>query len=257
VKPRGRLRGRQSIHFPLGGRPARLGAGTETDRGRWRHGRDDLRTIPVAPGDTVVTPGPADDAPPWDDTTWAAWAVGLVEPLVDPFDRVTTLEAMRAQAQGHPLRAVTLLAGTLTDLLDSLPEHDPWRHVDPGTFGTYRDGLDLVPTEAMEIREDIGLAALARPLGRDGARLVHEAEHGWENAAHAAISMTDPVPALTRAVAWASWRRRAYVGEDSYPVLVLFSWLRRAALVAAGHEIDDEPAHEEMRETAKIVDDLA
>lgn len=192
----------------------------------------------------------------WDDTTWAAWAVGLVEPLVDPYDRVATLEAMRDQARGHRLRAVTLLAGTLTDLLDSLPEHDPWRHVDPATFGTYRDGLDLVPTEATEIREDIGLAALARPLGRDGARLMSEAEHGWENAAHAASAQEDPVTALTRAVAWASWRRRVYLGDDSYPVLVLFSWLRRAALVEAGREIDDDPARQQMRASAKIVDDL-
>src|SRR5690606_31520646 len=84
----------------------------------------------------------------WDDTTWAAWGVGLVEPLLDPHDRVATLEAMSAQASQHRLRAVTLLAGTLTDLLDSLPDDDPWRHADPAVFGTYRDGLDLVPTEA-------------------------------------------------------------------------------------------------------------
>ena len=204
-----------------------------------------------------MTGGPDDGTRSWDDTTWAAWAVGLVEPLVDPYERVTTLEAMRAQASGDRLRAVTLLAGTLADVLDSLPENDAWRHVDPDTFGTYRDGLDLVPTEATEIREDIGLAALARPLGREGAVLVHEAEHGWENVAHAASVLDDPVPPLTRAIAWASWRRRAYVGEDSYPVLVLFSWLRRAALVAAGREIDDDQVRDEMRETARIVDDLA
>ena len=193
---------------------------------------------------------------PWDDTTWAAWAVGLVEPLIDPYDRVADLEAMQAQAREHRLRAVTLLAGTLTDLLDSLPDGDSWRHVDPSRFGTYRDGLDLVPTEATEIREDIGLAALARPLGGDGARLMSDAVHGWENAAHRANELADPVPALTRAVAWASWRRRAYIGEDTYPVLVLFSWLRRAALVAAGLQIDDAVSHEMTRASAKIVDDL-
>ncbi|MDF2846646.1 MAG: hypothetical protein K0R97_628 [Oerskovia sp.] len=193
---------------------------------------------------------------PWDDTTWAAWAVGLVEPLIDPYDRVADLEAMREQARGHRLRAVTLLAGTLTDLLDSLPEEDPWRHVDPATFGTYRDGLDLVPTEATEIREDIGLAALARPLGREGAQIMSDAEHGWENAAHRANELDDPVPVLARVVSWASWRRRVYVGEDTYPVLVVFSWLRRAALVAAGQQIDDAESHERTRASARIVDDL-
>jgi hypothetical protein len=194
---------------------------------------------------------------PWDDTTWAAWAVGLVEPLIDPYDRVADLESMRAQARSHRLRAVTLLAGTLTDLLDSLPDADPWRHVDAGRFGTYRDGLDLVPTEATEIREDIGLAALARPLGRDGAQLMSDSEHGWENVAHRANELDDPVPPLARAVAWASWRRRVYVGEDTYPVLAVFSWLRRAALVAAGRQVDDADSHERTRLSAKIVDDLA
>lgn len=243
------------------------------------HGRHDLRTVlddeafegrapldrghvgpcrclvsgasPACRGDDAMSP-----AIPWDDTTWAAWAVGLVEPLIDPYDRVADLEAMQAQAQGHRLRAVTLLAGTLTDLLDSLPDGDPWRHVDASTFGTYRDGLDLVPTEATEIREDIGLAALARPLGRDGARLMSDAEHGWENVAHRANELAEPVPALARAVAWASWRRRVYVGEDTYPVLVAFSWLRRAALVASGLQIDDAESHERTRASAKIVDDL-
>lgn len=201
---------------------------------------------------------PHDGATPvlWDDTTWAAWGVGLVEPLIDPYDRVATLEAMRTQASWHPLQAVTLLAGALTDLVDSLPDDDPWRHVDPSTFGTYRDGLDLVPTEATEIREDLGLAALARPLGRDGAQLLSDAEHGWENVAHGANELDDPVPALTRAVAWVCWRRRVYVGEDTYPVLVVFSWLRRAALVAAGQQIDDASTHDRTRASAKIVDDL-
>lgn len=192
----------------------------------------------------------------WDDTTWAAWGVGLVEPLLDPHDRVATLDAMTAQAGHHRLRAVTLLAGTLTDLLDSLPDADPWRRADPSVFGTYRDGLDLVPTEATELTEDIGLAALARPLGRAGARLVGESAHGWENVAHAANELDDPVPALTRAIAWAAWRRRAYLGDDSYPVLVVFAWLRRAALVASGGELDDDAAHERMRESARIVDDV-
>ena len=57
-------------------------------------------------------------------------------------------------------------------------------------------------------------------------------------------------------MAWAAWRRRVYVGEDSYPVLVVFSWLPRAALIAAGREIDDDLARAEMRASAKIVDDL-
>jgi hypothetical protein len=74
--------------------------------------------------------------------------------------------------------------------------------------------------------------------------------------AHAASTLEDPVTALTRAVAWTSWRRRVYLGDDSYPVLVLFSWLHRAALVAAGGEIDDDPARQQMRASAKIVDDL-
>ncbi len=192
----------------------------------------------------------------WDDTTWAAWGVGLVEPLLDPYDRVADLEAMRLEARGERLRAVTLLAGTLTDILDSLPDQDPWRHVDPKTFGTYRDGLDLIPTEATEIREDIGLAALARPLDRDAVRLVCSAAHGWESVAHDANEFEEPVIPLTRAVAWACWRRRAYLGEDNYPVLVLFSWLRRAALIAGGGALDDELAHQQMRAAAKIVDDV-
>ena len=148
---------------------------------------------------------------------------------------------MRAQAKAHPLRAVTLLAGALTDLLDSLPDDDPWRHLDPATFGTYRDGLDLVPSEAVVIAEDIGLAALARPLRHGGARVMSEAQHGWENAAHAANELEDPVRTLTRAVAWAAWRRRVYVGEDSYPVLAVLSSLalglvywKLTSLVAAG-----------------------
>ena len=203
-----------------------------------------------------MTPEEDGAGAPWDDTTWAIWAVGLVEPLIDPDDRLATMAAMRAQAKAHPLRAVTLLAGALTDLLDSLPDDDPWRHLDPATFGTYRDGLDLVPSEAVVIAEDIGLAALARPLGHGGARVMSEAQHGWENAEDAANELVDPVRTLKRAVAWAAWRRRVYVGEDSYPVLVVFSWLPRAALIAAGREIDDDLARAEMRASAKIVDDL-
>lgn len=192
----------------------------------------------------------------WDDAVWAEWAVGLTEPGIDPEDRLATLRAMEEQARANRSRALILLSGALTDILDSLPDTDPWRSVDPERFGTWRDGTDLVPKGDAEVREDVGLAALARPLGREAAELMAQTRHGWEAVARAAQLLDEPVRPLTRAITWATWRRRAYEGGDHWPVMAVFLWIRLSQRAAAGEAVSADRTREWSTSRAKLSDDL-
>jgi hypothetical protein len=192
----------------------------------------------------------------WNDRDWAAWAIGLVEPLIGPCDRTATVQAMHAQAGAHPVRASVLLAGVLCDLAASLPPSDPWQAVDPNRFGTWRDGTDLVDVDVATIREDIGLAALARDLEPDAVRLLAGTSDGWSKLAPVVAALPDPVGSSTRAIAWLAWRRRAYLGAgETYPVLAAFLWLRRAEAAAAGRTVTDDEHYLDVRETARIPDE--
>lgn len=191
----------------------------------------------------------------WDDSDWSAWAVGLIEPLIDPVDRVTVLERMRAQYVNNTTRATTLMAGVLADLLDSLPEGDMWRNVNPATFGNWHDGTDLVDIDTPHIRDDIGLAALARPLDRDAARMVAAAASGAESVARVLDTAADPVTSFTHAASWLTWRRRAYLGHgEPYPLILVFSWLPRARRAADGEPVTETLEQRRVRAQARITD---
>lgn len=194
---------------------------------------------------------------PWDSAAWAEWAVGLYEPGIDPYDRIATLESMRAQARTHKDRAVTILGGALADIVDSLPDGDTWRRsVTAKQFGTWQDGADLMPRQVGNIREDIGLAALARPLEKEAVQLLRAATKGWKATVKAAEQLEEPVEPLTRALTWATWRRRAYQGQDEWPVLAVFMWINLAKGLEAGVSPDDDFQRAEQKRAAKLPDDL-
>ncbi|NCD18813.1 MAG: hypothetical protein EOL89_02340 [Actinobacteria bacterium] len=191
----------------------------------------------------------------WSDGEWTAWAVGLIEPLIDPVDRVTVVSKMRAQYAHNQDRATTLMAGVLADLFDSLPEEDTWRAANPVTFGSWRDGTDLVDVDGQQVREDIGLAALARPLDRDAVLMVCAAADGADAVASIIGDADDPVASFTHAASWVTWRRRAYLGHgEPYPLILMHIWLVWAARVAAGEPPVETPEHRRIRREARITD---
>ncbi len=192
----------------------------------------------------------------WDDGDWMAWAVGLIEPLIDPGDRVAVAGRIRAQFASHTARATIVMAGVLADVADSLPADDRWRAADATTgFGTWRDGTDLIDVDTVRIREDLGLAALARPLDTDAVGLVVAAFQGFDAVTTVIGSLADPVGPFMRAASWLVWRRRAYLGDgEPLPLLSVSVWLRQAQRAAAGAPLEETPEHRQLREMARIVD---
>src|SRR5690606_16210734 len=134
---------------------------------------------------------------------------------------------------------------------------DTWRRaVNVKRFGTWRDGTDLMPAQVGNIREDIGLAALARPLEPDAVKLMRAATKGWRAVVEAAGALDEPVEPLTRAISWATWRRRAYQGQDEWPVLAVFMWINLAKGLEEGRSPDDDFQRAEQKRIAKLPDDL-
>src|SRR5699024_7573859 len=135
--------------------------------------------------------------------------------------------------------------GTVVDIVTTLPAPDPWRRVKEDAFGTWQDGVDLTgPPDQPNVAEDIALGALARPLERGAVRVLATAQYGWPAVARILEMEQEPVLAGTRAVAWATWRRRAYRGAgETWPVVATLKWMRRAERVAAGLPLDDEIDH--------------
>lgn len=194
-------------------------------------------------------------SPEWNDTAWAEWGVGLVDPIIDPRDRILTLEDMHAQAATHPRRAAVLLAGVTCDLIDSLPAADPWRHPDPDAFGTWHDGTDLMPPQVVNVREDIGLVALARPLSPEAVQVITRASAGWSDLADHLETLDDLVAPATRAISRLAWRRNAYLGPgDFFPALSVFTWINIARDVIAGVPPADELTRARNVHTARIPD---
>src|SRR5690606_17158254 len=141
------------------------------------------------------------------------------------------------------------------DLIDSLPAADPWRHPDPDTFGTWRDGTDLMPPQVANVREDIGLAALARPLSPEAVQVITRASAGWSDLADHLETLDDLVVPATRAISRLAWRRTAYLGPgDFFPALSVFTWINIARDGIDVVPPADERPHDRSVHTARIVD---
>lgn len=57
------------------------------------------------------------------------WIVSLVEPLLSDANRTTVTRGMVALTEDRPEWVVVYLTGLLHDLMHTLPEEDPWRHL--------------------------------------------------------------------------------------------------------------------------------
>lgn len=200
------------------------------------------------------------------------WAVSQHEPLVPPEHRVLLESLMVTFASRRPEALCWWAAGVLTDVMATLPEPDPWRHMParvadltfgvgpPNTtgallagraFGTALDAGDLVRPQGSDLLADVALAALATPLSPAGAALLAVAgrgswtdtitasltwfEHLWGQArASKSVSATLLAADLTGALRWASWRRKVYMGaDDAWFVASAFEWSERAEVGAA------------------------
>lgn len=208
----------------------------------------------------------------WDDQDIAAWVACLGESLVRPELATQIARQARTTLDTDPARGRLWLAGVIGDLVASLPQPDPWRHLSArvpvaggtdivllgtatppaglgaasaaGEFGTWRDGVDLVPPAHANLLVDSGLIALAEPLEPASAALLALCGSDFRTGARALEELATGGPGAfdiaAPALRWAAWRRRVYTGpEDTYPMTTGFMWLNFAARLAAGEGFDD------------------
>lgn len=132
----------------------------------------------------------------------SGWGASLSEPLL-PLRQHAKVEDQLARAQLADHDMVHMfLAGMLADIVLTLPEHDPWRHLSGriGTltigdnppmstgangaegfpFGTWRDAVDVVPLVHSSPFDDPGLMALAcEDLSPTAAAILASGAGGW------------------------------------------------------------------------------
>ena len=125
------------------------------------------------------------------------------------------------------------------------------------SFGTWRDGTDLVELVWGSPELDPGLVPLADGLSPRGARVLVASLAGWRcawvEAKHLveAAGKLQPVHDLADALRWACWRRRAYgipPAEDVWPYESAHNWARRAfELLEDGTEPDEAEIERDVR----------
>lgn len=200
------------------------------------------------------------------DSGWVArWVVALCEPLLETDARVEIEERMVDLATSHPHWFAAWLSGFLSDIVRSLDPEDPWRnlavvdgqvvHPDKSPFGTWVDASDIAHVSMADIRADLGLAALEKPLSEKAAQLVAVAAAGWDKTltwCEANIvtgASLDPdegasfFKTASAALRWAVHRRRMFYGlEDPFVQVSGVSWIARADKMTSGESWDESRA---------------
>ncbi|QCU77600.1 hypothetical protein E7744_04715 [Citricoccus sp. SGAir0253] len=184
------------------------------------------------------------------------WTISRCEPLVSDAYRSAASDELRRLSATEPQWFGLWAAGVLTDLVESLDPEDPWRNTseadgvvvlpDGSPFGTWRNATDLlpVPVEA-DPALDVGLAALAEPLGLASTRAWLAARSGREAvvAELAAIDVGGAYPVAVPAIEWAMFRRRLFMGqEDAYIPQACIAWAARAEHIARAEAWDESGA---------------
>ncbi|MET4143996.1 hypothetical protein [Arthrobacter sp. UYCo732] len=165
----------------------------------------------------------------------------------------------------HPHWFAAWLSGFLSDVVRSLDPDDPWRnlaivegqtvHPDKSPFGTWVDASDIVHVSIEDIRADLGLAALEKPLSDQSAQLVSVAAHGWDaaltwceaNMVKAAVLSpeqgADFFKTASSALRWVIHRRRLFSGiEDPFVQVSGVAWIMRADKMTSGEPWDEARA---------------
>lgn len=200
------------------------------------------------------------------DSGWVArWVVALCEPLVDTDSRIEIDARMVDLASRRPHWYAAWLSGFLSAIVQSLDPEDPWRnlqvvnnqtvHPNESPFGTWVDATDLVYASVEDIRADLGLAALEKPLSADSAELLTVAAQGWDATLtwceRRLVTATRLGPSdgealfktTSAAVRWAVHRRRLFSGmEDPFIHTSGVAWTARADKLTSGESWDEARA---------------
>lgn len=200
------------------------------------------------------------------DSGWVArWVVALCEPLLETEARVQIEAQMVELATRHPHWFAGWLSGFLSDVVRSLDPEDPWRnlaivegqtvHPNKSPFGTWVDASDIVHVSVEDIRSDLGLAALEKPLSDQAAQMVAVAAKGWDptltwlEANMVTAAFLTPAEGAnffrtaSQAVRWAIHRRRLFAGmEDPFVHVSAFAWIQRADKITSGEPWDEARA---------------
>lgn len=224
----------------------------------------------------------------WDEESLAAWVVTLSTPLIDPETMAGIAQLARQSCGADSVQAATFLAGACADVLFTLPEADPWRHlsarvVSPGStdmvraapapvpettgaasargaFGTWRDGADLFAPAHQNLLVDPYLAPLATALPPASAAALAFAGASYSEGAQALLLARGSGSVVfdigAPALRWAMWRRWAYLGDaDDFTYSAVMGWLVRSGPVVSTGAFPDRPEWEAEREAARIPDD--
>ncbi|GAB4098645.1 hypothetical protein [Sinomonas halotolerans] len=197
------------------------------------------------------------------DSAWVSrWAVCLVDPLVDTEDRAEIDHHVAALVGAAPHWWAAYAAGFISDLVATLDPEDPWRSLtvrdgrvllpNGKPFGNAESFADLVQPAQGDVRADLGLAAVRKPLEPLAAELLATAGTGRARAAEflkahlAGREGLGPVEAddffriTAAAVRFAVHRRREFFGhEDPFVLIDGQLWVDRARRVVAGESLDD------------------
>lgn len=200
------------------------------------------------------------------DSGWVArWMVALCEPLLESEARIQIEDHMVELVSRHPHWFAAWLAGFLSDVVRSLDPADPWRnlvvadgqtvHPDKSPFGTWVDANDIVHVSIEDIRSDLGLAALEKPLDEKAAQMIAVAAQGWDptltwlEANMVTAASLTPAEGATffrvaaQAVRWAIHRRRLFAGlEDPFVQISGVAWIQRADKMTSGEQWDEARA---------------
>lgn len=176
-----------------------------------------IKTPDADPATSTLAVAPGPGAPADRRHEVARWIVSWSEPLLDETARVKIATDMGHFIDRNSEWSVAFLAGVLTDLAQSLPTNDPWRHmaglidlrqvatgipaedknmrlarrseraplpgltgaitVEGRPFGTRRDAADLIAPGASDVSTDLSMAAVAVNLSPLAAALVAFASH--------------------------------------------------------------------------------
>lgn len=157
-----------------------------------------------------------DDQPPIG--IFVGWGLTLTEPLMSLRARNRAADRMAQLHVRHPQDTLLFYAGVCADMIGTLPDNDPWRHLsgrfgdhttgpnppdvdgvvgpDGKPFGTWHDAADLSPLLYATPADDPGLAALVDDdLTPAAGAVLAAAGGGWESAYDMARGIADtPVP---------------------------------------------------------------
>lgn len=207
----------------------------------------------------------------------ARWAITMTEPLIATQRRIELDDAMRMVCMTHPEWATNFFGGVIANLIRSLENGDPFRHLaarlacregedlvrgaaelTPETtgavapsgspFGTHDDCVDLTGPVHGLLDQDPALAAVETPLSTISAAVLAICADGWQAGRDAldAVHANNPrnfdsvYIVAAPALRWAAHRRRASGAstEDDWVIRSINLWAARAELATNGDPWD-------------------